>query len=99
MERQQHRSYTVATAEQVAQRAEHSLVTVEVLMPHVERYGHPVLRTLVYGASFPVRIGQQVLCPPTRLSRGWTRGRVVAVDDPGGYAGRVKYVAPLGGRR
>lgn len=84
--------------EQAEARPERSLITVEVDMPHLSRYGRPTTQTLTYGATFPVALGQIVLCPPTRLNPTWTRGRVVALDSADEYAGRLKYVAPLGRR-
>lgn len=92
------RTYAPTTAEAVARTPGHSLVTVEVTMDHLAEYGRPKTVRLAYGAKFFVHVGQHVLCPPTRLNSKWTRGKVVAINEPGDYAGRVKYVAPLGRR-
>jgi hypothetical protein len=74
-----------------------SYITVRVTMPHVKQYGKPPVMSLTYGCSFVVVVGDQVLCPPTRLNPKWTRGTVTDLKD-NGYHGPVKYVAPLGGR-
>jgi len=90
-------AYYSGTTEPKTPNPDRSFVTVEVEMPHVARYGRPTTMTLVYGATFPVELGQRVLCPPTRLNPKWSHGTVVALDA-GGYSGRVKYIAPLGRR-
>lgn len=89
--------YYSGTAAPKTPNPERSFVTVEVEMPHLARYGRPTTMTLVYGANFPVKLGQRVLCPPTRLNPKWSHGTVVALDA-GGYTGRVKYLAPMGRR-
>lgn len=73
----------------------HHLVTVEVEMPHLAKYGRPTTLTLAYGATFEVKVSDPVRCPPTRLSKTWTTGKVVAVDqlDRSDWNGRLKYVA------
>lgn len=90
-------TYYAGTTETVA-RTGARLITVSVRMPHLARYGRPTVTTLTYGATFPVRIGQVVLCPPTRLNPEWTQGRITALD-PDTYSGKLKYVAPLRPRR
>lgn len=94
-----YRSYAVHTAQQAMEQADRHLVSVEVTMPHVQKYGKATTMTLLYGAKFPVRPGMKVLCPPTRLNGKWTIGRVVAIDEPGSYTGKIKYVARLGRRK
>lgn len=73
------------------------LVTVEVVMPHVEKFGRDPRMRLTYITTFDVELGQTVLCPPTRLNSRWTKGRVVALDG-GGYTGYLKHIAPLGSK-
>lgn len=89
--------YYSGTTEPKTPNPDRTFVTVEVEMPHMARYGRPTVMTLVYGATFPVAVGQRVLCPPTRLNPKWSQGTVVALDA-GDYKGRVKYLAPMGRR-
>lgn len=82
------------------QGAEHSAqtfrpVVVEVLMPHTAQWGHDPLQRLTYRGDARLRPGDQVVCPPTRLSRGWMRGVVVEIGD-GGYTGETRVVTPIG---
>ena len=73
----------------------HHLVTVRVDMPHLRKYGRSSVVTLAYGATFDVKAGDAVMCPPTRLNKQWTKGTVIAVDDlvVSDWSGRLKYVA------
>jgi len=73
----------------------HHLVTVRVDMPHLKKYGRPSVATLAYGATFDVKPGDMVMCPPTRLNKTWTKGTVIAVDElaSSDWTGRLKYVA------
>jgi hypothetical protein len=75
-----------------------TFVTVRVNMPHVAKYGKPSIMELTYGCSFVVRVGDRVLCPPTRLNPKWTTG-VVKDLAANGYRGPVKYIAPLGAKK
>jgi len=79
------------TAPDERTRPEHDRITVLLDLPHLRRYGHEPTRELVYGCSFPVKVGDLVSCPPTPLHRAWTTGVVVALTG-NGYKGRVKYV-------
>lgn len=98
-QQQQYRSYAVHTPQQAVGHPDTHLVTVEVTMPHVGRYGRETTMTLVYGARFPVRPGMRVLCPPTRLNDKWSIGRVVAIDEQTDYTGKIKYIAQLGRKK
>jgi hypothetical protein len=91
----------VARSEAVAARsskAEKRYITVLVTMPHVKKYGQKPTMSLTYGCSFAVTVGDQVLCPPTRLHAKWTRGVVTNLEGSG-YRGPVKYVAALGAKK
>lgn len=94
--------------EQVLRNADHVIVTVRVEMPHVAKYGKNPVMDLTYASSQAVRVGQTVLCPPTRVHDKWTRGTVLGVyaaDSaeagtlPSDYRGRIKYIKPLPQRR
>lgn len=69
-----------------------TLIEVRVEMPHTQHYGHEgSVRYLTYGCGFPVRIGDTVMCPPTRLWPKWSEGIVVSIGTST-YAGPVKDV-------
>lgn len=70
-------------------------ITVMLNLPHLAKYGRPTTVELVYGCTFPVAVGDAVLCPPTpRGEPTWTTGVVVALDGRG-YKGPVKYVRKI----
>ena len=75
-----------------------TLITVRVTMPHVKKYGKPPTMSLTYACSFPVVVGDRVLCPPTRLNPKWTQGVVIGLKA-NGYRGPVKFVAALGRKK
>lgn len=66
-------------------------VRVLVSLPHLAEYGHETTRELVYGCTFPVRIGDAVICPPTPLFPSEFTGVVVSMDASG-YSGPIKYL-------
>ncbi|MFF2053687.1 hypothetical protein ACFVU2_18940 [Leifsonia sp. NPDC058194] len=75
-----------------------TFITVRVTMPHVQKYGKNPTMLLAYACSFAVKVGDPVLCPPTRLNPKWTRG-IVTQLTAGSYRGPVKYVAALGKKK
>jgi hypothetical protein len=67
-------------------------ITVMLHLPYLKDYGMPEIIYPVYGCTFPVAIGDQVLCPPTPRGDGsWNVGIVTALNG-GDYKGPVKYV-------
>lgn len=70
-------------------------LVVEVVMAHVAQWGHSPLQRLTYRGDARLRPGDQVVCPPTRLSKGWMRGVVVEIGDDG-YTGETRVVTPIG---
>lgn len=96
---QQTCTYYVNTVEMAQQRHDTTIVTVEVYTPHSANNPKLVRRILLYGAKFPVRVGQTVLVPPTQLQPKWSRGKIIATDATTKYRGKIKYVAPLGRHR
>ena len=70
-------------------------VVVQVVMPHVTQWGHSPLQRLTYRGDARLRPGDQVVCPPTRLSKGWMRGVVVEIGDDS-YTGETRVVTPIG---
>lgn len=75
-----------------------TFITVRVTMPHLQKYGKNPTMLLAYACSFAVKVGDRVLCPPTRLNPKWTQG-VVTQLTAGGYRGPVKFVAELGRKK
>lgn len=72
-------------------------IRVLVDMKHVSSFGHKdTLRELTYGCTFKVKVGDNVMCPPTAYSLQWRVGEVVALNG-GDYQGQVKYVKPMKG--
>lgn len=70
-------------------------ITVMLNLPYLADYDMPTIITPVYGCTFPVAVGSQVLCPPTPRGDGsWNVGVVVALDGKG-YNGPVKYVRKI----
>lgn len=67
-------------------------IIVMLNLPYLEDYGMPTIIYPTYGCTFPVAIGDQVLCPPTPRGDGsWNVGIVTALNG-GDYKGPVKYV-------
>lgn len=88
-----------STEEAVETLPEDGRIRVMVDMSHLQRYGHETTRELVYGCSFPVKVGDAVLCPPPPRGDGtWPTGVVVALDG-NGYKGPVKYVRKIEGAK
>ena len=73
-------------------------ITDMVEMSHLQRYGRETTRELVYGCTFPVKLGDEVLCPPAPRGDGkWAVGVVVALDGKG-YKGPVRHVRKMEGK-
>lgn len=86
-----------STEEAVETLPEDGRIRVMVDMSHLQRYGRETTVELVYGCSFPVKVGDAVLCPPAPRGDGnWMTGVVVALDG-NGYKGPVKYVRKIEG--
>lgn len=91
---QPRKPYFSGTTSPKSENPNRRFITVLVVMPHVGRYGQRKVMSLTYGCTFDVKVGDAVLCPPTRLNPQWTRGSVKSLDS-NGYAGPIKYVASL----
>lgn len=76
---------------------EDARILVLLDLPHLANYGRGTTAELVYGCTFPVAVGDTVLCPPTpRGPSTWTVGVVVSLDGVTYYTGPVKYVRKTG---